>query len=66
LIDLGTFGGYERSASSINRSGQVAGFALNSIPDQYSLVGAFFLGSPTLRKLTLSFGAMAKCAISGR
>jgi probable HAF family extracellular repeat protein len=45
IRDLGTFGGNESGAGSINRYGQVAGYALNSIPDPYSLFGFVFLGS---------------------
>ena len=45
IYDLGTFGGNEASASSINNRGQVAGFALNDIPDPYSIFGFFFNGS---------------------
>ena len=45
IEDLGTFGGNESGASSINNRGQVAGFALNDIPDPYSILGYFFLGS---------------------
>ncbi len=43
--DLGTFGGNESGAGSINRSGQVAGFALNAVPDPYSIFGLIFNGS---------------------
>jgi probable HAF family extracellular repeat protein len=45
IIDLGTFGGNHSAAGSINSQGQVAGFALNAIPDPYSIYGFFFLGS---------------------
>jgi probable HAF family extracellular repeat protein len=46
IINLGTFGGNESCAASINNSGQVAGFALNAVPDSYSIIGDLFFGSP--------------------
>ena len=46
IINLGTFGGNESCAASINNSGQVAGFALNAVPDSYSIIGAIFFDSP--------------------
>jgi probable HAF family extracellular repeat protein len=46
IINLGTFGGNESCAASINNSGQVAGFALNAVPDSYSIIGALFFESP--------------------
>jgi probable HAF family extracellular repeat protein len=46
IINLGTFGGTYSAAASIGDRGQVAGFALNSVPDPYSIFGALFLGSP--------------------
>ncbi len=45
LTDLGTFGGNASGSSSINNRGQVVGFALNAMPDPYSLYGVFFEGS---------------------
>lgn len=42
IIDLGTLpeGGYESVVSAVNSGGQVVGFALNTIPDPYSLAGS--------------------------
>ncbi len=45
LLDLGTFGGNDASASWMDDRGQVAGFALNDISDPFSLFGFFFNGS---------------------
>jgi probable HAF family extracellular repeat protein len=45
IFDLGTFGGNHSAAMSINARGQVAGFALNDIPDPLSIYGVFFFGS---------------------
>jgi len=43
IIDLGTLpepeGGYESGAQAVNSSGQVVGWALNTIPDPYFFVG---------------------------
>jgi len=43
IIDLGTLpepeGGYESGAQAVNSRGQVVGWALNTIPDPYFLVG---------------------------
>jgi hypothetical protein len=36
LTDLGTFGGNESAANAVNNRGQVAGEALNTIPDLYT------------------------------
>lgn len=36
-MNLGTFGGNESAAFGINNQGQVVGFALNAIPDPFSL-----------------------------
>jgi probable HAF family extracellular repeat protein len=35
IINLGTFGGYESVAGSVNSRGQVAGYAANNVPDPY-------------------------------
>jgi probable HAF family extracellular repeat protein len=49
--NLGTFGGNHSFASAINNRSQVAGFALNKIPDPFSLfdfgIGAFTTGTQT-------------------
>lgn len=45
IKDLGTFGGNQSFAGAINNRGQIAGFALNEIPDPYSLFDVPFLGS---------------------
>lgn len=41
IVNLGTLpeGGYESVASAVNNRGQVVGFALNTIPDPFSLIG---------------------------
>ncbi|HXM22376.1 MAG TPA: hypothetical protein VN948_14065 [Terriglobales bacterium] len=44
IFNLGTLGGYESAAFSVNSRGQVAGFSGNSIPDPYSFLG---LGTET-------------------
>jgi probable HAF family extracellular repeat protein len=45
VFDLGTLGGNQSGAQAINDRGQVTGFALNDIPDAYSLFDLPFLGS---------------------
>jgi probable HAF family extracellular repeat protein len=39
LTDLGTFGGYESGGLALNDGDQVVGFATNTIPDPFSLLG---------------------------
>ncbi len=59
IIDLGTLpeGGYESFASSANSRGQVVGFALNTIPDSFSLAGPGFFPTQT-RAFLWEKGAM--------
>ena len=49
ITDLGTLpeGGYESVALTANDEGHVAGFALNTIPDLYSLAGPGFFPTQT-------------------
>jgi probable HAF family extracellular repeat protein len=42
ILDLGTMGGYESAAITLNNRGQVVGFALNATPDPFSM---FYLPS---------------------
>jgi probable HAF family extracellular repeat protein len=44
IINLGTLGGYESEAFSVDRHGQVVGFSGNTISDPYSILG---LGTET-------------------
>jgi probable HAF family extracellular repeat protein len=44
IIDLGTFGGNHSGAQGIAGGDQVVGFALNTIPDPFSIFDFFFLG----------------------
>jgi probable HAF family extracellular repeat protein len=46
IMDLGTFGGTESAANSINNRGQVVGFALNATPDPLSMFDFQIFGSP--------------------
>ena len=45
IQDLGTLGGDESVAFVINNKGQAAGFALNAIPDPFSIFDLLFFGS---------------------
>ena len=51
IKNLGTFGGNHSFANAINNKGQIVGFALNEIPDPYSLfdfgIGRFASGTQT-------------------
>jgi len=54
IKDLGTFGGNYSAAGQINNRGQVAGFALNAIPDPFSMF-ATVLGGPSGGTQTRAF-----------
>jgi probable HAF family extracellular repeat protein len=43
IKDLGTLGGNHSGAAAINDRGQIVGFALNGVPDPFSIFDAFFL-----------------------
>jgi probable HAF family extracellular repeat protein len=45
IIDLGTLGGNQSAAFDINAHGQIAGLALNSIPDRFSIYDLLYYGS---------------------
>ena len=45
ILDLGTLGGSVSSALGMNEHGQVAGFALNAIPDPVSIYDFLLFGS---------------------
>src|SRR6266571_4251198 len=45
ILDLGTLGGSVSSALGMNEHGQVAGFALNAIPDPVSIYDFLIFGS---------------------
>jgi probable HAF family extracellular repeat protein len=59
ITDLGTLpeGGYESFASAVNSRGQAVGFALNTIPDPFSLAGPGFFPTQT-RAFLWQNGAM--------
>jgi probable HAF family extracellular repeat protein len=56
IINLGTLGGNESMADSINNRGQVVGFALNAIPDPFSIFDFLFLGSSNGTQTRVSMG----------
>ena len=43
---LGTFGGNHSAAAANNNKGEVVGFALNAIPDPFSLLYILLTGVP--------------------
>ena len=45
IIDLGTFGGNESMVAAVNSRGQVAGAALNTTPDSFSMIDVLYCGS---------------------
>ena len=45
MIDLGTLGGNQSAAFSINNRDQIAGLALNATPDSFSIYDFLFYGS---------------------
>jgi probable HAF family extracellular repeat protein len=45
IVDLGTLGGNHSGAIGINNKGWVVGFALNTVPDPYSILDAQIFGS---------------------
>jgi probable HAF family extracellular repeat protein len=54
IKNLGTFGGNHSLASSINNRGQTVGFALNTVPDNFSLFDVYF-GGPSAGTQTRAF-----------
>jgi probable HAF family extracellular repeat protein len=47
ITDLGTLGGNQSIANAVNNRSQVAGVALNTIPDAYTSTGAFAVAGAT-------------------
>lgn len=48
IIDLGTLeGGYESTIGNVNSKGQAVGFAMNTVPDDFSLVAPGFYPTQT-------------------
>ena len=56
IVNLGTFGGNHSAAFGINNQSQVVGFALNAIPDPFSLFDLQILGSSNGTQTRASFG----------
>ena len=54
IKDLGTFGGNYSVAAQINNRGQIVGFALNAVPDPFSMF-AVVLGGPSGGTQTRAF-----------
>lgn len=54
IHDLGTFGGNFSTAQVVNSRGQIAGFALNEVPDSFSMF-ATILGGPSAGTQTRAF-----------
>jgi probable HAF family extracellular repeat protein len=55
ITDLGSFGGNQNGATGINSHGQVVGFSLNTIPDQYSVIDFLLVGVPNNGTQTRAF-----------
>jgi probable HAF family extracellular repeat protein len=54
IKSLGTFGGNHSAAFAINNDGQIVGFALNKVPDSFSLY-AVIIGGPSAGTQTRAF-----------
>lgn len=54
IKNLGTFGGNHSFARAINNREQIVGFALNAVPDNFSLFAVFF-GGPSAGTQTRAF-----------